>query len=288
LQSLHSDKKPLKENFMQTQRYETLQLEYLAALPDFDPEVKIARIVLNRPQVLNALNTHMGHELIDVLKTLETDDAVRVVILTGAGRAFCAGADLKERLGLTDEQWLEQRQVFLPMFSGLFEFKKPVIAAVNGPAFGGGTEIALNCDFVAASSEAVFALPEVSRGIMPGGGGTQLLMRLVGQNFARWMMFSGVKVSAAEAYRVGLAQQLIEGDYATFQEAVVGLARQIAANSPLSVRMVKQAVREGLNLGILEGFAAEVRAYNILIPSLDRREGMLAFNEKRPPRFLGR
>ena len=273
---------------MQTQRYETLQLEYLAGLPDFDPEVKIARIVLDRPQVLNALNTQMGHELTDALKTLETDDTVRVVILTGAGRAFCAGADLKERLGISDEQWLEQRSVFLPLFNGLFEFKKPLIAAVNGVAFGGGTEIALNCDFVAASSEAVFALPEVSRGIMPGGGGTQLLMRLVGQNFARWMMFSGAKVSAAEAYRVGLAQQLIEGDYATFQEAVVGLARQIAANSPLSVRQVKQAVREGLNVGILEGFAAEVRAYNILIPSQDRREGMLAFNEKRPPRFTGR
>lgn len=272
----------------QTPSFDTVQLDYIEALPGTDQQAKIARLTLNRPTVLNAHNTQMAHDLIRALNLLKDDAQVRVVMLTGAGRAFCAGADLKERNGMTDQAWMEQRKVFTTMFRGLFDFPKPLFAAVNGIAFGGGTEIALNCDFIVASTAAAFALPEVSRGIMPGGGGTQLLLRTVGQNFARWMLFSGARVEAAQAYNVGLAQHLIEGDQAAFDEATLGLARQIAVNSPLAVRQVKQAVRDGLDVGIREGFEAENRAYAVCIPSQDRREGMLAFNEKRPPRFTGR
>lgn len=272
----------------QPEYYETLQLEYLEALPGTDQDAEIARIILNRPQALNAHNTRLAEELIGVLDLLRDNNRVRTVILTGAGKAFCAGADLKERNNMTEEAWMAQRRIFTAMFRGIFDFPKPIIAAVNGVAFGGGTEIALNCDFIVASSEAAFALPEVSRGIMPGGGGTQLLFRLVGQNYARWMMFSGARVSASEAYRVGLAQQLIEGDRATYDEAVANLARQIAANSPLSVHQVKSAVQQGLNLGIREGFDVENEAYMVCVPSQDRLEGIAAFNEKRPARFIGK
>jgi enoyl-CoA hydratase/carnithine racemase len=272
----------------QTQMYETLQVDFLEAQLEGDSSAQIARITLNRPQVLNALSSQMAREISTVLQTLEANEQVRVAILTGAGRAFCAGADLKERLNMNDEQWMEQRRIFEPMFLGLFNFSKPLLAAVNGVAFGGGCEMALACDFIVAASEAAFALPEVSRGIMPGGGGTQLLLRLVGQNYARWMMFSGARVPASEAYRVGLAQHVVEGTAQDFESQIVQMARQIAANGPLALRQLKQAIKDGLNLGIYEGFAAEIRAYNVLVPSEDRREGMRAFNEKRSPRFTGR
>lgn len=275
-------------NLEESEYYETIQLEFLEALPETGQVAEIARITLNRPHALNAHNTRMAEELIGVLDLLRDNERVRAVILTGAGKAFCAGADLKERNNMTDEAWMQQRRIFTAMFRGLFDFPKPLIAAINGVAFGGGTEIALNCDFIVASSEAAFALPEVSRGIMPGGGGTQLLLRLVGQNFARWMLFSGARVSASEAYRVGLAQHLIEGDRATFDSGVMALAQQIAANSPLAVHQVKQAVQQGLNLGVRAGFEAENEAYLVCVPSQDRREGMAAFNEKRPPHFIGK
>lgn len=267
--------------------FENILLDYFEATPELDIAPKIARITLNRPQVLNAINTQTSQEMLVAMKMLRDDEQVRVVYITGAGRAFCTGADLKERLNMTDEAWLAQRHVFQESFEVTYNFPKPFFAAVNGMAFGGGTEMALGCDFIVASTAASFALTEVSRGIMPGAGGTQYLLRLVGQNFARWMVFSGAKVEAAEAYRVGLVQHLIEGDPQTFEAETLKLARQIAVNSPLAVRQVKQAVREGLEVGLREGFEAENRAYAICIPSQDRREGMLAFNEKRPPHFTG-
>ena len=165
--------------------FENLLLDFFEIAPEVDPEPKIARITFNRPHVLNAVSTATVQEMIAVMRRLQADERVRVVILTGAGRAFCVGADLKERLHKTDTDWMEQRRVFKESSDMTYNFPKPLFAAVNGLAFGGGTEIALGCDFIVASEEASFALPEVSRGIMPGAGGSQFLLRLTGQNFAQ-------------------------------------------------------------------------------------------------------
>lgn len=224
--------------------FENLLLDLFDVAPDTDSEPKIARITLNRPHVLNAVSTTTVQEIIVAMQMLQADERVRVVILTGAGRAFCVGADLKERLHKTDADWMEQRRVFKESFDLTYNFTKPLFAAVNGLAFGGGTEIALGCDFVVASTAASFALPEVSRGIMPGAGGSQFLLRLTGQNFARWLMFSGARLDAQEAYRVGIVQHLIEGDRAVFDQAVLELARQIARNNPQAVRQLKELARE--------------------------------------------
>ncbi len=241
-------------------------------------------VTLNRPQAGNALSSRMAEELLGVWRDEKTR-AQRAVVLTGVGeRIFCAGADLKERDGMSDAQWVEQHRLFEAMRDALIGLPCPIICAVNGAAYGGGAEIALACDFAYASPGARFALTEVKLGIMPGLGGTQNLARAAGERRAREVLMTGEPFSAEDALAWGAVNRVCE-DVAG---EALATAAKIAANAPLSVQAIRQALREGMALPMREALEAELAAYDTLTPTADRREGIAAFNEKRPPRFTGR
>ena len=247
----------------------------------------ILLVTLNRPEAANAMNTQMGLDLMTLFEGFSVDlEGLRVVILTGQGRAFCAGGDLKQRNGMTDEAWQAQHLVFERMLRAILACPLPVIAAVNGAAYGGGCEIASACDFVYAATEARFALTEVTLGIMPGAGGTQNLPRAVGERRAKELILSGLPFSAAEAEQWGLVNRVLPPD--ELLPATLAIAERIAANGPLSVRQAKQAIHRGLQMSLADGLAFEIEAYNRLVPTEDRREGVRAFNEKRKPKFEGK
>ena len=245
-------------------------------------------VTLDRPEVRNAFNTQMGRELLDLWTRLAEDaSGARCVVLTGAGdRAFCAGADLKERNGMTQEAWQRQHELFERAFWALGELPLPAIAAVNGPAYAGGLELALMCDFIYASRTARFALTEVSLGIMPGAGGTQNLPRAVGERRAKEIILTARPFDAEEAQRWGLVNRLCEpGEVVA---AALDTAAVIARNAPLAVRQAKKSMRYGTQMDIASAYRFEVEAYNRLVDTEDRREGIRAFNEKRAPDFKGR
>jgi enoyl-CoA hydratase len=245
-------------------------------------------VTLDRPEVLNAINTQMGVDLLDLWTRLTAQpDLARCVVLTGAGeRAFCAGGDLKERDGMTEHAWRAQHEIFERGFSALLNCPVPVIAAVNGHAFGGGLETALACDFIYAARSARFAQSEVGLGIMPGGGGTQLLPRAAGERRAKELILSAAPFSAEDAHAWGIVNRLCEPGE-TLSDALT-TARTIAANAPLSVRQAKKSVHYGLQMDLDTGYRFEIEAYNRLIDTEDRLEGVRAFNEKRSPEFQGR
>jgi enoyl-CoA hydratase/carnithine racemase len=247
------------------------------------PHVLLVR--LDRPQVLNALNTQMGSELHGLWTRLTAEPGeTRCVVLTGAGeRAFCAGADLKERDGMAQAVWQAQHELFERGFMALMELPLPVIAALNGHAFGGGLELALCCDFIYASNAARFALPEVRLGIMPGGGGTQNLARAAGERRAKELVLSGQHFSAEEGAAWGIFNKACDKPLA---DALV-VASAIAENAPLSVRQAKKSIHYGAQMDLLTGYRFEIEAYNRLVDTEDRREGVRAFNEKRKPVFKG-
>ena len=245
-------------------------------------------VTLNRPQVGNALNTQMGRDLLDLWNRL-TEDAgdVRCIVLTGSGdRIFCAGGDLKERNGMTQAQWQRQHELFERKYWTLVDLPVPVIAAVNGHAYAGGLEMALSCDFIYASSAARFALTEVTLGIMPGAGGTQNLPRAIGERRAKEIILTGRPFSAQQALGWGLVNEVFEP--AEVLERALETAAVIAGNAPLSVRQVKKSVRYGGQMELRTAYRFEVEAYNHLVDTEDRMEGVLAFNEKRKPVFKGR
>jgi enoyl-CoA hydratase len=245
-------------------------------------------VSLNRPESSNALNTQMGLDLVELFEGFSTDiEGLRAVILTGSGsKAFCAGGDLKQRNGMTDEAWQAQHLVFERMLRAVLGCPIPVIGAVNGAAYGGGCEIAAATDFVYAATHARFALTEVTLGIMPGGGGTQTLARAVGERRAKELILSGLPFSADEAERWGLVNRVLPPD--ELLPAALAIAGRIAANGPISVRQAKQAVHRGLQMSLADGLTFEIEAYNRLVPTADRREGVLAFNERRKPNFQGK
>jgi enoyl-CoA hydratase/carnithine racemase len=259
--------------------FETLQTQTL--------DTDILQVRLNRPDAANALNTRMGRDLLALFMGLNADPRqARCVILLGAGeRAFCAGGDLKERNGMTDAQWQDQHLIFEQMIRAIIDCPIPVVAAVNGAAYGGGLEIALGCDFIYASRTARFALTEVTLGIMPGCGGTQNLPRAVGERRAKELIMSGNAFSADEALQWGLVNRVCEPD--KLLGDALEIARKIAGNGPVAVRQAKHAVHHGLDLSLANGMLLEIQAYNRLPPTQDRREGILAFNEKRRPVFKG-
>lgn len=268
--------------------------DFLRALPAYatvrceHAAPHLLRVVLNRPAAANALNTQMGHDLLDLWTRLTAEPlAVRCVLLTAeGGRIFCAGGDLKERNGMTRAQWVLQHELFERMFWTLIDLPQPVVAAVNGHAMGGGLEIALSCDFLYASSTARFGLPEVTLGIMPGGGGTQNLPRAVGERRARELLLTGESFDAAQALAWGMVNQVCEPD--ALADAALRVAARIAANAPLATRQIKKSVRYGTQMELRTALRFEIEAYNHLIETEDRLEGVRAFNEKRPAVFRGR
>jgi enoyl-CoA hydratase/carnithine racemase len=246
----------------------------------------LAEIVLSRPGSLNALSTALLAELERVLGRLAADGAVRAVVLSAAGdRAFCVGADLKERAAMSDAQLLAQRPAFRAAFGALLGLPQPVIAAVHGFALGGGCELALSCDLIVADETAIFGLPEVTVGLVPGCGGTQLTTRRLGQGVAADLVLTGRKVDAAEAARIGLADRVVPAG--TAGQSALELAGQIAANSPVAVRAAKRAIRLGSGLGLAAGLDVEDAAWRTAALSDDRREGIAAFAARRPPAWPG-
>jgi enoyl-CoA hydratase/carnithine racemase len=245
-------------------------------------------VTLNRPESANALNTQMGLDLMELFEGLTLDlEGLRAIVLTGQGtKAFCAGGDLKQRNGMTDEAWQAQHVVFERMLRAILACPIPVIAAVNGAAYGGGCEIAAAADFVYAATNARFALTEVTLGIMPGTGGTQSLPRAIGERRAKELILSGLPFSAEEAERWGLVNRVLSPE--DLLQATLVIADHIAGNGPLSVRQAKQAIQRGLQMSLADGLAFEIEAYNRLVPTADRREGVLAFNERRKPNFQGK
>jgi enoyl-CoA hydratase/carnithine racemase len=242
---------------------------------------------LDRPEVANAFDTAAALELCELFERFRTEQRHRCVVITGAGdRAFCAGANLKERNSLSDAQWRSQHQTFERMFRAVRDCPIPVIAAVNGAAYAGGLELVLHCDFAYASAAAKFALTEVSLGIMPGGGGTQTLPRVVGERRAKELILAARPFSAEEALAWGLVNKLCAPGKVV-QEALL-VAERIAGLAPLAVRQAKQAIRQGLHRDLDSAMQLEIEAYNRLVGTEDRREGLRAFNEKRKPKFEGR
>lgn len=248
-------------------------------------EGKVAVITLNRPERLNAINSMMVGELVDTLHEINSNDDTRAVILTGAGeKSFCVGMDLKERLTMSDTELATQRQQAMEMFKSIRECTRPLIAAVNGYALGGGLEIALACDFIISSAEATFGLPEVTKGIMPGGGGTQLLPQRIGIARASEMIFTGDSINAEKANTIGLVNRVVSSD--ELMVVTRGIARTIADNAPIGVRQSKKAMH--FSQSTEEGIEFENEAYQQVLYSTDRQEGFRAFNEKRSPRFQGK
>jgi enoyl-CoA hydratase/carnithine racemase len=251
-----------------------------------EPAPGVALVTLNRPEAANAFNTALSRALRAAFEGLAEADH-RCVVLTGAGeRAFCAGADLKERDGMSDEAWAAQHLEFEAMAQALLKAPVPVIAAVNGAAFGGGCELALLCDFIHAAEHARFALPEAGLGIMPGLGATQTLARVAGPACAKEAIMTGAPFSAQEALAWGVVNRI--WDAKRLVEEVLAVAARIAANGPLAVRAIKRAIDSGSGLPLAEGMALELDAYNGLFPTQDRLEGIRAWRQKCKPRFSGR
>lgn len=249
----------------------------------------VATVTINRPERMNSLGASLKPDLWDLFtNVLVNERGVRCVVLTGAGeRAFCAGADIKERAAnrVPMPEYFAKQQFTHDLFRRIETFERPVIAAINGVALGGGLELALCCDIRIAAEHALLGLTEVNLGALPAAGGTQRLPRLIGASAAKEMMFTGAKLSAAEAKAQGIVSRVVPG--AELMATAQRLAREIAEKAPLSVSYIKHAVNAGLQVGIDEGLTIERAAAAMCISSEDRMEGFRAFLEKRKPVFRG-
>ena len=246
----------------------------------------VAELVLDRPKAMNAVSSEMARGIATACAALAEDHSVRAVVLTSTHeRAFCVGADLKERNSFSDAEMMRHRPVSRAAYTGVLELPVPAIAAVHGFALGGGYELALSCDVIVADRTAVVGLPEVSVGVIPGGGGTQLLPRRVGAARAAELIFSARRVPAEEAHALGMVDELVApGEDRT---AALELAGRIAANSPVGLRAAKRALRLGHGLDLPAGLEVEDAGWRTIAFSGDRAEGVAAFNEKRTPDWPG-
>ncbi|WP_025127421.1 2,3-dehydroadipyl-CoA hydratase PaaF [Pseudomonas sp. PH1b] len=241
-------------------------------------------ITLQRPQAHNALTTALLAELAAALGEAQQDPHTRAVVLTGHRQAFAAGADLKEMAELDLVGILnDPRQASWQQIRG---FSKPLLAAVNGYALGGGCELAMHADIIIAGSDARFGQPEINLGIIPGAGGTQRLPRTLGKSLAMQMVLTGVAIDAQHALRAGLVSEVVEADQVV--ERAVELARLIASKAPLAVRLAKEALLKAMDTDLASGLAFERHAFTVLAGTRDRQEGIAAFSEKRPAEFTGR
>lgn len=241
-------------------------------------------LALNRPDVLNALNRELMQELVAELERMDRDDAVKAIVITGNDQAFAAGADIKEMADESAVSLLLKRQ--FDVWDRIGGIAKPIIAAVSGHVLGGGCELMMSCDLVVASDTARFGQPEIRLGVMPGAGGTQRMTRAVGLRKAMELLLTGDTMSAEEALRCGLINKVAPVEL--YLEEALKLARRIAAQPPLAVRLIKQAVRKAQDLPLAEGLDYERQCFHLLFASEDQKEGMRAFQEKRNPQFKGR
>ncbi len=246
----------------------------------------IATITFNRPEVLNALSAEALKEFSHALDKINADEDIRALILTGAGeKSFIAGADIKQFLTFNTLKAKSFSEMGHSLMNKLQELLIPVIAAVNGFALGGGCEVALACDFIYASENAMFGLPEITLGIIPGFGGTQRLSRLIGMSMAKEMIFTGKMIPAAEAKDIGLANRVCSQE--KLMDEVIKTAKTMASKGKVSVRAAKQAINNGMNVNLATGCSIEIDAFALCFTSPDAKEGTLAFLEKRKPDFKG-
>ncbi|WP_203362401.1 enoyl-CoA hydratase [Bacillus sp. REN10] len=247
----------------------------------------IAIVTLNRPDAANALSKQLLYDMHDTLHTIKHDRDVRAVIMTGAGeKAFCAGADLKERKGMSDSEVKQTVALIGSTVNEVEALPQPVIAALNGVAFGGGLELALACDVRVASKEAKLGLTETSLAIIPGAGGTQRLPRLIGLGRAKELIFTAKRLTGDQAEQIGLVEYSVQPT--DVLEWSLNLAKQMVKNAPLALIQAKTAINNGMQVGLATGLEIEKLAYNSLIPTEDRLEGLRAFAEKRPPIYQGK
>ncbi len=247
----------------------------------------LATITINRPKALNALNTKVLSVLDQSLDEISREDEIRVVIITGSGeKAFVAGADIAEMSNMTSLEGANFSRLGQLVLRKVQELKKPVIAAVNGYALGGGLELALSCDFAYASENAKFGLPEVTLGIIPGFGGTQRLPRLIGKGRAKELILTGKMVSAKEAFEMGIVNKVVPLD--KLMESVKDVAIQISKNGPIALSIAKSLVDVGYDIPLDDGCILESRSFGMCCAMEDTKEGMKAFLEKRKPVFKGR
>jgi len=240
----------------------------------------LAVLTLNRPGALNAMNTQMITELLHLFREQAYNQELRCMVLTGTGgRSFSTGGDLKERNGMSNEQWRHQHHLIEEMFEALWNFPVPIIAAVEGFAYAGGCELALGTDFIVASETAEFAVKEITRGIMPGGGGLHRLARTIGVRRASEMIYTGRAIKVDQAYEWGLANRVVPVGHAL--PVALDIANEIVASAPMAVRAAKVAINRGMDCDSRTAYALDIAAYNVLIGSEDRLEGIAAFNEKR-------
>ncbi len=244
---------------------------------------RVGLVRLNRPKALNALNTALMKELMDALAAFDADDGIGAMVVSGDGRAFAAGADIKEMADAGAVEMLQRDNI--SVFDRIRTIKKPVIAAVSGYALGGGCELAMSCDMIVASESAKFGQPEINLGVIPGAGGTQRLTHAVGKAIAMEMVLNNRTLSAAEAEHYGLVNRVVPVE--RYLEEALELAAEIAARAPLAVQIGKQAVNQAFETWLTEGLAAERRLFYFLFASQDQKEGMQAFIEKRPPEWKG-
>jgi enoyl-CoA hydratase/carnithine racemase len=248
------------------------------------PAPLVAELILDRPEALNAISTDVARQLAVACEEILEDDALSAVIMTSSiAKAFCVGADLKERAAFSDHDLRRQRPIIEDAFGAVRNMPIPTIAAVEGYALGGGCELALSCDLIVASQTAVFGLPEVGLGLIPGGGGTQLLPRRVGWNRAADLIFTGRRIDGNDAFRIGIADRLVPAG--TAREIALQLAVDVAANSPVSLRAAKLALRRGFDVDLPSGLLIENESWEHAAYSEDRREGIAAFVGRREPRW---
>ncbi len=246
----------------------------------------VVELALDRPAAMNAVSTDLAREITAATSELAADATVRAVVLTSTSEnAFCVGADLKERSTFTDAQMMDHRLVTRLAYRGVLDLPMPAVAAVEGYALGGGLEIALSCDLVVAGGRATLALPEVGVGVIPGGGGTQLLTRRVGWSRAASMIFTARRLTAQEARDLGAVDELVPAG--TARERALEVAAQVAANSPVAVRNAKKAMRMGMGTDLAAGLEIEDGCWRATAFSRDRAEGVAAFVDKRVPDWPG-
>jgi len=247
----------------------------------------LATVTMNRPDVHNAMNDAMRRELTQVFTEIAVSDDVRVVLVTGAGeRAFSAGADIREFVDVPSLAHYREQRRRLDFRQAMDRCPQPIIAAIHGYTFGGGLEMALACDIRVAGDDAKLGLTEIDLAIIPGGGGTQRLPRLLGRGKALEMILTGARISADEALRIGLVERVVPA--ADVQKAALELARTIASKAPVALRYAKEAVVKGLELPLADGLRLEGDLSALLRSTEDRLEGARAFLEKRKPRWTGR